>query len=187
MSIEFDGGCGITDWKPHGSTIFNGKPVPSNKYPWQAYVYTDSNFCGGALITGRHVLTAAHCLHGKSVSQFKVVLGADTIQDSELDYVTVSKIKIFPDYQESRSYINTSDIGLITLSTPIQFNSRIRPICLPVDATELYVGKNATVAGWGTQMASYGKNSRISDKLMEVNVDVISNNECSWNFIKKYD
>ena len=34
-SHQYNGGCGISDGSPHGSTIFKGEEVPPNKYPWQ--------------------------------------------------------------------------------------------------------------------------------------------------------
>ena len=191
FSYEFEG-CGISEWKPHGSTIFGGKEVPSNKYPWQVYLYSDaehSSFCGGALISNDKVLTAAHCIVNQEANDLRVVLGADTLEDSEFNYVTVSDIKIYPDYHKTRGYVNTSDIGLPTLTTALPYNSTIRPVCLPTDASDLYIGINATIAGWGIQLAKYKKIisfSDLSDKLMEVDVEVISNSQCSWNFIQKY-
>ena len=184
FSHEFNGGCGLSDWRPHGSTIFNGEEVPPIKYPWQVYLYTVSGgFCGGAVISNFHILTAAHCLVNV-VGDLKIVLGADTLYESESNYVKASKYKIYPGYQKSRGYVNTSDIGIVTLPYSIPFNSTIRPICLPVDASDLFIGRNATIAGWGTQtMAS---NASVSNKLMEANVEVISNQQCSWQFIKKY-
>lgn len=42
-----------------------------------------------------------------------------------------------------------NDVAVLTLSEPVEFSERIRPICLP-SGPHLYSGKTATVIGWGS-------------------------------------
>ena len=42
-----------------------------------------------------------------------------------------------------------NDVALLTLNEPVEFSETIRPVCLPSGAN-LYVGKKATVIGWGS-------------------------------------
>ena len=50
-----------------GVKIVGGKESVPNKYPFAAVLTTKSggHFCGGTLITRRHVVTAAHCFRAK--------------------------------------------------------------------------------------------------------------------------
>ena len=50
-----------------GVKIVGGKESVPNKYPFAAVLTTKSggHFCGGTLITRRHVVTAAHCFQAK--------------------------------------------------------------------------------------------------------------------------
>ena len=68
----FSVSCG---YRQSGMRIVGGSVAPINSWPWQAML-RDSNgwqFCGGSLIHPFWVVTAAHCVHGKSASSVKVV------------------------------------------------------------------------------------------------------------------
>lgn len=42
-----------------------------------------SQFCGGSIITPWHILTAAHCTHGKDGSDIAVIVGGHDITNSK--------------------------------------------------------------------------------------------------------
>lgn len=46
------------------SRIVGGKPADKGEWPWMAALLRDGDdqYCGGVLITNRHILTAAHCV-----------------------------------------------------------------------------------------------------------------------------
>lgn len=46
--------------------VVGGQPADPREWPWMvALIRHDADhYCGGVLITDRHVLTAAHCLQG---------------------------------------------------------------------------------------------------------------------------
>ncbi|XP_042210030.1 trypsin alpha-3-like isoform X2 [Homarus americanus] len=96
----------------------------------------------------------------------------NTSGETPLVVRNVSTIIIHGQYSSS-TMIN--DIALLKLSTPLQVNATVMPVCLPPRRRK-YSWKNATVTGWGT--TSYG--GSISDVLREVNVTVLSNKACRY-------
>jgi secreted trypsin-like serine protease len=148
-----------------------------NEYPWQAAVITRSGgFCGGSLLSDQWVLTAAHCTDGKTVAGIQVHLGQHDLYsatESKLLRMSVEKIVEHPNYHsESTNF----DFSLLKMSSRVDFleNPHVRPICLPADTSQSYAGYLATTSGWGT--TSSGGNT--ASKLREVEVKVISNQEC---------
>ena len=72
------------------------------------------------------------------------------------------------------------DIAILTLATPVKFNKIISPVCLPAGDKTTYLGRKATVAGWGL-MADPG---RYPNKLQEV--DLQTKKQCPSKINSKY-
>lgn len=55
-------GCGLMG-RPM-TRVVGGEKAQRGKYPWMAAILRDrtDQFCGGALISDRHILTASHCV-----------------------------------------------------------------------------------------------------------------------------
>ena len=130
--------CGLRAVRPAQWRVVGGVPAKLHTHPWIAALgYTSGpggeveHLCGGALVTNRHVVTAAHCVREDLAT---VLLGElnmeqDTKEDgAEPVSVTVSNVTKHPSYN-SRNYNN--DIAIVTLETPVTFSEGIRPICLP--------------------------------------------------------
>ena len=142
----------------------------SGKTPW----------CGGSLISDQHVLTAAHCTEGGSTSSIRVLLGEHDTTDSVADIRSISAITDHPNYNSGTL---ENDYSILTLSNPVTFNNQMAPVCLPADTSVLYTNKMATVTGWGTTSSG----GSLSPRLLEVNVNVTSNEFCNnaYGNIKK--
>lgn len=79
-----------------------------------------------------------------------------------------------PGYVKPKKY---NDIGLIRMARSVKFNEYIRPACLP----EMFsTGTQRAIAtGWGKTDAS---ESRGSDILMKVGLDLYSDDECRQQY-----
>lgn len=123
----------------------------ANKYPWQVRVMLTEDtgqlgFCGGSLLSGSWVLTAAHCVDDELMDSIKVVLGdhyRSFKEKNEVSRPVVRKV-VHPLYSlDSLDY----DIALLQLSQPVTLTRWVQPVCLP--ARRSYVGMVGTAVGWG--------------------------------------
>ncbi len=104
-----------------------------------------SAFCSGTLITPTVVVTAAHCLEGRSTSDVQVFFGNNIFQSG--DYRQVSEVLVHPDYDPQQT---TSDIGLLRLASAAP--SSVTPIpALPSSngLSSSDQGATITFAGFG--------------------------------------
>ena len=62
---------------------------------------------------------------------------------------------------------------VLTLTEPVEFNWKIRPVCLPSDPSVSYDGEVAQATGWGRI-----ENNGSPTNLMEVDVKVIDTETC---------
>ena len=71
----------------------------------------------------------------------------------------------------------------MTLTEPIEFTSKIRPICIPSDPSVSYDGEVTQATGWGRI-----ENNGSPSNLMEVDVKVISIETCqnSYRSVTEY-
>ena len=103
--------------------------------------------CGGAIVSKKHIVTAAHCvvdlqspdtsMFPKNIfdEEFKIVLGTDSLEKMANDRSKTFKIQnvtVHEEYKYKEGIRGYYDIAVITLSSEINFNEyRIQPICLP--------------------------------------------------------
>merc|ERR1712002_83493 len=153
--------------------IVGGQEAEKHEYPWQVGLVNRNGktpWCGGTLISDRHILTAAHCTAKKTPGNTQVLLGEHRTNDDVFTRVDISKINDDPNY--SFPY---GDFSILTLAKPVTFSSSVRPACLPATKDKTYAGELATVTGWGT-LSSGGNQPTV---LMEVDVTVTTNEDCN--------
>ena len=143
--------------------IIQGTTVPG-PIPWQVLLckgrpsFRHIFFCGGTIIDANTILTAAHCFDGADLDAdyFFIYAGAVSLGDYSAQKVFVESIKL----HESYCYKNCpakvgprydNDIAILKLKTPLIFDDKVQPACLP-DASFKPEGISVgSGLGWGSQ------------------------------------
>jgi len=142
------GTCGQPEIQ--GQRVIAGITATRGSWPWQILMlYNGRGGCGGSIVGPRHVVTAAHCVAGRTryPTRFSVRVGEhDTrkTEGSEAEY-RVKRVFQHPDYQRPTALNN--DIAVFELEKPIQFSKYVQPICLP--DKDVPVGSDCYITGWG--------------------------------------
>lgn len=174
-------GCGISTTAI--PKVTGGRPADPNAWPWMAALRrrrSENSYCGGVLITDRHILTAAHCTDNYKETDLTVRLGEykfSSLNETRSREFRVSEIRQHADFDPT-TYDN--DIAVLKLQQPALFNSYIWPVCMP-PVEDTYEGYMGIVTGWGTQEFL----GATSDVLMEVSIPIWTQEKCKGAFVER--
>ena len=160
------------------------------QWPWMVSIGWNNGthwipYCGGSIISNRTIITAAHCFFSRYEKNFirrkktQVRVGDQSLNDDSDDLGLAKTYDILtvighPEYEGRGA---KHDIALIYTKETIQFNQRIKPICMATQAYDLpdrYAGQNVKFAGFGY----YDGSETTSDDLRAANFKILSESTC---------
>ncbi|XP_078687757.1 uncharacterized protein LOC144919944 [Branchiostoma floridae x Branchiostoma belcheri] len=180
--MEEDCGMQYLTVSPGIARIVGGKVAVQGAWPWMAFLYRKEygHICGGTLISSRWVVTAAHCLTGRSADEIEVYLGKHHKhkKDAMEQRFSAEKIILHKGFSLP-SYRN--DIALIKLPRRAMLNEIANLACLPdgnmADTTRTQDGSCVTT-GWGDTLGTGGEGA-----LKQLFLPLIPTQKCnSTNF-----
>lgn len=111
------------------------------------------------------------------VARMTVNLGDHNIRTTYETQHVVKKVKRVVRHRSFDSRTLYNDVALLTLETPVQYSSNVRPICLP-RSSHSFGGNFGTVIGWG----SLRENGPQPSILQKVSVPIWSNAVCRQKY-----
>lgn len=173
--------------------IIAGQFAEPGQFPWQAalvkagYSPRDGQFCGGAIIAARWILTAAHCFPpGSQAADQDVFVGSVDLQSGgspqEIDPLKSRLQKIDRIYVHERynSLTFDNDVALLLLSADISSGEPIDLLQAAEAPSALTVRREGRVSGWGR----ISENGPTSSRLKYVDVPIADQTKCASNYRK---
>ncbi|MBS9834939.1 trypsin-like serine protease [Vibrio alginolyticus] len=158
--------------------IIGGEQATAGEWPYMVVLTRRGEsdaWCGGSLLNGRYVLTAAHCVDKTDPATIDIIVGAyDMNNISNAERVRVNQTYVHEAYVSARG---GNDIALLELeSTPAlnQFTS----VATTEDFNQLRKDDLLRVIGFGARKEVNGHKSDYPTKLHQVDVPFMGIEEC---------
>ncbi len=158
------------------TNIVGGTGVNINTVPWQVLLEVNGATCGGTIIAPNWVITAAHCVEGRTANQLKVYAGISQRSQKNTGQVrTVTQILMYGNFGANANSDFDNDIALLRLNIPLTFNANVQGIRYATDRDATVgitnAGAIARISGWG----SLAEGGGLSDQLRSANVQIQTN------------
>lgn len=120
--------CGCSVRSASLTRIVGGQAAEFNTWGWAVSLTIGNSLCGGSIISSSWIITAAHCVYGRSANSILVYAGS-SVRASGTQIKSVQNIHIHSSYSPS-TLIN--DIALLELTSSLNMaDPYISVLCLP--------------------------------------------------------
>ncbi|XP_044305612.1 complement C1r subcomponent isoform X2 [Varanus komodoensis] len=172
--------------------IIGGSDAKPGSFPWQAMTVMtgDALRAGGALLSDRWILTAAHTILPKGqekpdnrsqaflkqmAEKAEIFMGHTVVTELyKLGNRPVRRLFIHPDYVQGEDHNFDGDIALIELRDPVTLGPDVLPVCLPSSGNDSYY-----VPGWMGYASGFGVEKNIlANKLKYAPIPVADRELC---------
>ncbi|KAI4459636.1 polyserase-related [Holotrichia oblita] len=156
-------------------TVVGGSAVAIENYPYQVSVQLlKTHVCGGAIISDRYIVSAAHCFILFPTSWYTIRAGS-SIHNFGGQVVKVNTIHRHVNYNP----VNLDfDICILDLASFLSFGPNTAPISLPAQNQYYPDDTPAVVTGWGGLI----ENGAAYIQLQAVWVPIVSNARCKAQY-----
>jgi secreted trypsin-like serine protease len=158
--------------------IVGGQNTTILKVPYQVlFQKSDSQWCGGSIISKSYILSAAHCFEESTDPSNYTVRVGSSYSNCGGEILPVDKIVIHPNYNNT---LLNNDFALIRLKNPIKkFTSEVNKIALASAGISLKAGTLAKASGWGQLDKN---NTDLPTRIQDVNLPLASFKSCRLKF-----
>ncbi|CEJ80743.1 hypothetical protein VHEMI00909 [[Torrubiella] hemipterigena] len=155
---------------PRGADVFGGTEADIKNVPYQAEfnVVEAGVFCGGSIISKRHILTAGHCSR-LADNPSEIVIRAGSAKLPAGTEHAVASIHQHPKFNTANGHIDY-DVSILELASGLEFSDSVKAIAV-VDSPAV-ANSTGLLSSWG--------DSQDGDvtQPMEVDLAVIALDEC---------
>lgn len=135
-------------WQIQGR-IVGGSSASEGQFPYHVSLRNKKNdlhFCGGALISSRHILTAGHCFFKvpKNTDVFYGLVNMTHATDAGIR-VELMQLIFHPEFGKK---VPRPDVAIIVTKEPVNFSEFVQPLKLPTQKI-IESGAAVVISGWG--------------------------------------